>query len=246
MRLTWPFGQREPHTLAGAYALDALDGQDRQRFERHMAGCDACAQEVTELRETTARLGTATAVSPPLGMKAKVLAAATRTSQHTPAVPRRSTRRAVLVAAPAMAAAAALIVIATIFGLASSDANQRLDQAQQRNQAIAAVLTATDATMMTRPVTGGGHATVVMSHHMDALVFTAADLPALPASQCYELWLSGPGGDRPAGMLIVSGHGMVSPVITGRLRAGDHLMLSVEPLGGTPRPTTPMMLDVPL
>lgn len=240
-------GKREPHTLAGAYAMDALDTPDRTRFERHLAGCDACAEEVTELRETTARLGAATAVPPPPGMKALVLATAARTSQHVAVAPkaRSAPRRVFRIAAPAVAAG--LIAIATIFGLANSDASQRLSQAQQRNQAIAAVLTAQDARMMAGQVTGGGDATIVMSHHMAALVFTAAGLPALPASSGYELWLIGPGGERPAGMLTVSGHGMAGPVIASGLRRGDRLVLAKAPAGGAQHPATPMMmLDIPL
>ncbi|MFC7739957.1 anti-sigma factor domain-containing protein [Nocardiopsis composta] len=34
------------HALAGAYALDALPADEQQRFERHLASCEACAEEV--------------------------------------------------------------------------------------------------------------------------------------------------------------------------------------------------------
>jgi hypothetical protein len=34
------------HTLAGAYALNAIDDMDRARFDRHLAECPACAAEV--------------------------------------------------------------------------------------------------------------------------------------------------------------------------------------------------------
>ena len=240
------FARREPHTLAGAFAMDALEPGDRARFERHLARCDSCAQEVSELRETTARLATASAVPPPVGMKQRVMAAAHGTRQHAPATaPRKqfTTRRVVLIAAPATAA---LIAVATIFGLANSDTSQRLDQAQQRDQAIAAVLTAKDATMMSGPVTGGGMARIVMSHQRRALVFMATGLPSLPASAAYELWLVGPGGDVPVGMLPAPAHGMTGPVIASGLRQGDHLMLSVEPAAGTMHPTTRMMLNIPL
>ncbi len=157
------FARREPHTLAGAYAMDALEPGDRTRFERHLARCDSCAQEVSELRETTARLATASAAPPPVGMKQRVMAAAHGTRQHAPATaPKKqlTTRRVVLIAAPATAA---LIAVATIFGLANSDTSQRLDQAQQRDQAIAAVLTAKDARMMSAQVAGGGMDRIVMS-----------------------------------------------------------------------------------
>ncbi len=220
----------DPHTLAGAYAMDALETADSRRFERHLAGCDACAQEVNELRETAARLGAATAVAPPPSMKAAVLAAAAMTSQqHVPAAVRRPApaRRFALVSA---SAAAGLIAVAVVFGLANSDANQRLDQDGQRNQAVAGVLTARDAHMMTGAVTGGGTATVVMSHRMDALVFTAANLPAAAG---YELWLTGPDGHRPEGRVAISGHGMAGPVIATGLRPGDHLTLTAGAAGAT-------------
>jgi len=84
----------------------------------------------------------------------------------------------------------------------------------------------------------------VMSHSRGALVFTAQGLRALPSSAGYELWLIGPSGDRPVGMLPTGSNGMTEPVIASGLRAGDHLALTAEPAGGTVRPTAPMMLDV--
>ena len=235
----------EPHTLAGAYVMDALDDADRARFERHLAGCDACAQEIAGLLETTARLGAAAATPPPAALKERVLAAARQTRQHTPAVTPLRPRR-YLRAVMSATAAAALIVIAVIFGLANSTANQRLDQAQQSSAAISAIMTAKDATMMQGQVSGGGSATIVMSPAQQALVFMARGLPVLPATSAYELWLVGPAGDRPAGLLPQLAHGMIPPVIARGLRQGDHLMLTVEPAQGTEHPTTPMMLDIPL
>ena len=46
-----------PHTLAGACALDALTEPDRVRFERHLAGCEACRQEASSLREAAGLRG---------------------------------------------------------------------------------------------------------------------------------------------------------------------------------------------
>ena len=51
---------REPddlHHLAAAYALDALDADERRRYEAHYPRCDICAGEVAEFRETAADLG---------------------------------------------------------------------------------------------------------------------------------------------------------------------------------------------
>jgi anti-sigma-K factor RskA len=245
--------KREAHTLAGPYAMDAISAPDRARFERHLAGCAECVREIASLREATARLATATAVPPPPALRERVLAAAAATRQQPPAAERDSavrtwrSRRGLRVR-PAMAAAVVAAVVvagaAVVFGIGNGSMRDQLGQAQASSQQIAAVLTARDATMMTGPVTGGGTVAIVMSHSRHALVFTAADLHALPASRGYELWLIGPAGDRPVTMLPPVRHDMTGPVIASGLRQGDHLALTAEPAGGVPRPTTPMMLDV--
>jgi anti-sigma-K factor RskA len=85
-----------------------------------------------------------------------------------------------------------------------------------------------------------------MSHHERMLVFAAAGLPGLPRSKCYELWLVGRGGDRAAGLLPMPRHGMSGPAVASGLRPGDRLGLTVEPAGGSARPTSTMIIDVVL
>ena len=85
-----------------------------------------------------------------------------------------------------------------------------------------------------------------MSGREHALVFAAAGLRALPASRCYELWLMGPAGDEPAAMLPAPRQGMTGPVLASGLIAGDRLGLTVEPAGGSPRPTSPVILQLAL
>jgi anti-sigma-K factor RskA len=252
-------GQSDEHTLAGAYVMDAISVPDRERFERHLAGCPECAQEIASLREATALLGTAAAEPLPAGLKERVMAVAAMTRQQPPAEQAETKPRAQhqkwlrtlawpgrLALATGAVAAAAVIAAAVVFGIANGSMQQRLDQAQASSQQIAVVLTAQDAHMMTGPVTGGGTAIIVMSHARHALVFTARGLRALPGSRGYELWLIGPAGIRPAGMLPAVSHGMTGPVIASGLRQGDHLALTAEPAGGSTRPTTPMMLDIVL
>jgi hypothetical protein len=111
---------------------------------------------------------------------------------------------------------------------------------------VATVLTAPDLTVLNGRVRSGGTATVMMSPRDRMLVFAAAGLPALPGSQCYELWLMRPGADRPAGLLPMPKHGMSGPVVATGLRAGDRLGLTVEPARGSRRPTTPMILVLAL
>jgi anti-sigma-K factor RskA len=222
----------EAHTLAGAYALDAITGADRARFERHLARCQACARELGELRETTARLAQAVAADPPAEVIERAVAAAARTRQLPPAItharPRRPVSRRV-----ALGLAAACLAVAAAFGAAALTAEHHVGADQAREHAIAEVLNASDAVMLTARVTGGGTATVVMSHRDRALVFTTDGLPALPAGRCYQLWLMGPAGDRPVGVLPAADHGMTSPVIATGVAAGDSVGLTVEPVGAS-------------
>jgi anti-sigma-K factor RskA len=242
--------EREAHTLAGPYAMDAISGPDRARFERHLAGCGECAQEVASLREATARLAAATAVPPPPALKERVMAAAAATRQQPPAAAPQAAarpwhaRRRVRVRLALVAAAAAVTGGAVLLGVNNGTMRDQLSHDQASSRQVAAVLTARDATMKTGAVRGGGKVTIVMSHSMGELVFTAADLRALPAAWGYELWLAGPGGDRPVTMIPAGRHGMAGPVVASGLRPGDHLVLTAEPSGGASRPTTPMMLDV--
>ena len=257
-------GQLEAHTLAGAYAMDALDGQDRARFERHLERCEECTREVAGLREATARLATAAAVRPPDALKELLLAETARTRQLPPvttgaaaAVSRhrgqagtgrwlsrirvrlRVPRLAVVLAGVAVLAAVAVWASGTVAG-------PSVPAQPPVSHDIATVLTAPDLTVLSGRVRTGGTATVMMSHRNRMLVFAAAGLRALPGSQCYELWLMQPGADRPAGLLPMPRHGMSGPVVAAGLEAGDRLGLTVEPAHGSRRPTSPMILVLAL
>jgi hypothetical protein len=232
--------------------MDAISEPDRARFERHLVGCQECAREVASLREATARLAAASAISPPPALKERVMAAAAATRQQPPAAeppaasrPWPARRRVRVRVRLALAAAAVAVTgVAVLFGVSNGSMQDQLNRDQASSQQVAAVLTARDATMKTGTVRGGGTVTIVMSHSMRELVFTAADLRALPAAWGYELWLAGPAGDRPVTVLPAGRHGMAGPVVASGLRPGDHLVLTAEPAGGASGPTTPMMLDV--
>ena len=44
------------HALVGPYALDALDENEEQSFEQHLALCERCREELAGLREAAASL----------------------------------------------------------------------------------------------------------------------------------------------------------------------------------------------
>ena len=195
----------DPHTLAGAYAMDALAEPERVRFERHLAGCESCRQEVRGLREATAALAAATAVQPTDALQG-------RDAARRPADPAAAAHGDPGPGAMDRGQAAQDPAGGRRWpggwppwwsrspwwpGSPPSGMEHRLDQAQQHDHAMAAVLSAPDATMLTGPVSTGGTATVVMSHRERALVFTAADLRGAALGQAVRGVAHGPGG-RPA------------------------------------------------
>ena len=99
--------------------------------------------------------------------------------------------------------AAVSLAVAVALGAAGSATRHELDSARAQNQAIAAVLAAPDARIMTRATTERGTATVVVSRAQQKIVFTTAGLPPLPSSKVYELWLMGPPRIRQAGLLAL-------------------------------------------
>ena len=255
--------QPEPHTLAGAYAMDALDGQDRARFERHLERCEECTREVAGLREATARLAGAAAVRPPDALKDLLLAetaqtrqlppvprgAPSATARRTPAAPGQwLARLRGQLRAPRLAVVLAAVAVVAAVAVWASGAVVRPSPPVQSTVGhdVATVLTAPDLAVLTGRVRTGGTATVMMSPRDRMLVFAAAGLRALPGSQCYELWLMRPGADRPAGLLPMPKHGMSGPVVAAGLEAGDRLGLTVEPAHGSRRPTSRLILVLAL
>jgi hypothetical protein len=248
------FRRHDLHTLTGAYALDAVDGAERDLFEHHLRRCRPCGHEVRGLAETATELAMAASEPPPPRVKEQVMAAVAVTRQMPPVVdrPGRASRRAVSRAprqsrhafrpswTPRLAATVAVVslAVAVVFGAVGLRARQELDSARAQNQALAAVLAAPDARITSRATTDGGTATVVVSRVEGKLVFTTAGLPKLPASKVYELWLMGPPRIRRAGLLPAPASGRTAPVLASGLVAGDRVGVTVEPAGGTSQPTT--------
>jgi anti-sigma-K factor RskA len=234
------------HVLTGSYVLDAISDAEREEFERHLQHCPTCETEVRGLRETAARLALACAVTPPARMERRVLAAAYQTRQLPPLSadrPRRTRpRRRALprLALPrrlAVLAAAASVAAAVALGITQLSAQHQLDQA--RATAIARVVTAPDAHVETARTSAGGNVTVVTSAALREAVVSASGMASLPSSRVYQVWVLSPSGARSAGLM----HG--SSVLAA-VRPGDRIGITVEPAGGTARPTTTPVAVLPV
>jgi anti-sigma-K factor RskA len=243
------------HVLTGSYVLDAVSDAEREEFERHLQHCPTCETEVRGLRETAARLALACAVTPPARMERRVLAAAYQTRQLPPlsadrprrsprrrALPRRASSRSTVTRRTvtrrvAVLAAAASVAAAVALGITQLSVQHQLDQA--RATAIARVVTAPDAHVETARTSAGGNVTVVTSAALHEAVVSASGMATLPSSRVYQVWVLSPSGARSAGLM----HGSS---LLAAIRPGDRIGITVEPAGGTARPTTTPVAVLPV
>ncbi|WP_406315188.1 anti-sigma factor [Streptosporangium sp. NBC_01639] len=241
---------RDPHTLAGAYVLDALDvPADWLRFEEHLSRCAECAQEVRGLAETAARLGHAVAADPPPVLRERVMAQLDHVRQLPPSVSAHAHgARSGAPWWPRLAAglAAAGLAAAVLLGLIAVRAQEQLEQLRQRDRQISTVLAAPDVRTLTVTAQQGGTATVAFSRAEGKLVFLAGGLAALPDSSTYQLWQIGPAGIRSAGLMRPDDSGHTPPIVTAPAAATTRLGVTVEPEGGSAQPTAEPLLLVDL
>jgi anti-sigma-K factor RskA len=251
--------------LAPVYAVGALDGEDRVRFESHLAaGCAACETSLRDTAETLAGLAReAPRAIPPAHVKETLVR---RVAESAP--PSRHRRGgsgpwrwlgATAVVAGLLAAFTATVVAGRY--------EARLGRAARETAAIRAQLRADQAALAaelatyrevvdllrdpgTRVITLSPQgpaleamARVVWSETKGGRLFVSKLTPP-PSGLAYELWTIGEGPPEAAGLLTLTPDGTVNQRIEPP-RAGAPVKafaVSLEPAGGVPAPTGPIVL----
>lgn len=194
------------HTLAGAYALDAVDDVERAAFTRHLADCDACAAEVAEFREAAVGMSALLDEVPSPALRGGVLAEIGRTRQAAPGEsgerppiqrPHRALRGWRRVAAGAVAAA--LIAVAggaaawTISERRVADGRAQIAALEAERARMYDVFNAPDVQMKGANVEidgqVAGRIAAAVSPSQDAGVAMIAGLPTLPDTKSFQMWL---------------------------------------------------------
>jgi anti-sigma-K factor RskA len=101
------------HELTAAYALDALDPDEAEAYERHLSQCEECREELAGLSEAAGALAFATAAPPPPArLRESILdTAAAERSNVVPLLRRRWFVRGLAVGAAAAACLAVALVV---------------------------------------------------------------------------------------------------------------------------------------
>jgi hypothetical protein len=230
------------HTLIGAYALDALDDDERAAFDEHLAECAMCREDVAGLRRTAVRLADGAAVPPPQELRRRVLEGIAVTPQARDLGPRAATtahenRRARSRPRLLLAAAAVLAVFSIGAGALSWSQYRSAQEARATTAAISAVLA--DPAARVVDARAGAQGTVRLVVANGRAVLAGHAMPTLPLDRTYQLWvIHGPqvisAGLGPAG---ASAGATWSRLLDG-VRPGDVVAISVEPRSGSEQPTT--------
>jgi len=262
----------ELRELTGGYALGVLSLPERRELESHLATCPACDREVRNLVAVANVLAYAVPQQdPPAALRERVLRAAVGSSEtrHVFGLkPRASWSLPVWLSAAATIAAVALGLYTLtlrdrieVLEERLREANARIVDADQQvavlrvraddEQQKAAILAASDVRRIDlagQPSAPGASGRAFWSPSLGPrLVFTAANLPRPEVGRQYQLWVIPPGGSPAnavsAGMLELdpNGHVQMLATPTSPTQVGM-VAVSVEPAGGVPSPTGPIVL----
>jgi anti-sigma-K factor RskA len=259
----------EQNVLTGAYSLDALSAKESATFAEYLASSEEARAEVASLTDTAVLLGLAsTPVTPSPQLKAGLMAAVRSTPQATadepapeaPTEPQDARVRKLaggtraetlahaawfrrpIVIVVAAAAAVALFVGGNLVGMANAPKAPSFSQAQATS--LAELSTASDLQKAAKPVEGGGTATLIWSLSLQRSAVLINDLPALPAGKTYQLWYIDSSGATSAGTFESVGDGKTWRVLSGKMSGGDTVGVTVEPDGGSKKPTTTPILAI--
>jgi anti-sigma-K factor RskA len=245
--------------LAAVYALGALEGEDRARFEALLEAGDA--EAMAALRESEAALAglaTEVAAAPPPGVKAGLMARLAAEGgpegAGVGAAPGPSRRRAPAALWPAVwAGVLAAGLAAVAIGLTVSAGYDRrlrdlaretavLREALERQQSVLAILRDPGTQM----VALAGQAPApsargrMLWHARAGGLLVVAGLPRLPEGKTYQLWaIRGKNPPVPAGLFDVDDRGAGSVQVPPLPGVGEVDVFAVtrEPAGGLAAPS---------
>ena len=227
---------QDPHDLVAAYALDALDEDERVRFERHLAECEQCTADLAELQGAVSALAYAVeGPEPPAELRDRVVAAA-HDEPRAAVLP--FPRRWALPAVSAAAAAAACVAIG--LGIWATSLSRSVDRERDARAAYQRAAELLAANARTQTLKGADGSLLVAADGRAAIV--VCGLSEAPSERVYEVWVVRGKTPRPAGLF--RGGGGCRPVfLTRSVSRHATVAVTLEREGGVDQPTTPILFS---
>jgi anti-sigma-K factor RskA len=240
--------------LLGAYALDAVDDDERRELDLHVEECASCRREVARHREVAALIAAAEnaqapVVPPRADVWTSIAGAISDSRADAPVVVPIETARRIHRPSPRatvrfLGAAAAILLIAVIslefqIGRLNNHVaaiNTELTSRDSASQLASALLSPSHHSIELTSSSGRDVATVVLQRTGESFFVNRA-LGHLSAGRTYQLWTLVNGQAVSLGVLggapSIDEFRFQNPMTT--------FMVNVEPAGGTPAPTTPVL-----
>jgi len=233
----------EIEELLGAYALDALDPDERALVDEHLVSCPRCRAELADHLEVAALLGN-TAAPAPDGLWARIA----ESLEEPPPVLRLSVQPAKRPRPTRLLIAAVAAAVLLIAGLGAEIVHQerRIDDmaasiSAQGVQAdmVRAMADPDSHKMALTPPDGGPMSAAAVMTSSGSGYFMATSMPALSEDRTYQLW--GVMADGQVVSLGVLGH---DPHLAAFQASGGLTGLAVteEVQGGVASSTNPVVL----
>jgi anti-sigma-K factor RskA len=228
-------------SFATAYALHALSDADTTDLDRRLRDApadvvEAFLDEVRAVRETMAVIASATAIEPPVHLRDAVLRQIVDDPVRTLPTQQRSRRWTAAV----LAGAAAVVV-----GLGAIGVGLALRPAQTPSPAEQ-IFAAPDVRTVSGEIPGGGTATVVFSREKNSGVLVMNNVEPPEPGSVYQMWLVGADGPHSAGTMDAEAVAPSTTAVLPDLGTSQSLAFTVEPPGGSARPTSPVFAELPL
>ena len=246
--------ETEIESLLGAYALDAVDADERAEIEAHLATCPRCRAEVTAHREVAALIANsgiaapeglwdriAVELSPELPVSAPTSADLIAQLPRRPESPHRKQRNYVA----AMFATAAVAVVIALLSLQVVNLSNQVNSNRSGSalsSAVRSVLSHSHRTIVLTSAVRGLSATVAVGNDDDAY-WVSSDLRHLPSNETYQLWTVVRDAVVSLGVLGSNPNDVTAFRIA---PAMARLMVTIEPQGGSPRPTGTPVVSAPI
>lgn len=229
--------------LATLYALHAVSTDERADIERRLSTAapeitHAFTDEVRSVRETMALLSAGTAVEPPAHLRDRILTmAADDPVRELGSARRRSASRW----RTGLLTAAAVVVV----GLGALGVGLAMRPVATPTTADQ-VFAAPDVQTVSGAIPGGGTATVMFSKERDAGVLVMNDVPPPKPGTVYQMWLVGSDGPHSAGTMDDKAISPSTTAVLSDIGTSRALAFTVEPPGGSQRPTSAAFAELPL
>ena len=227
--------------LKSAYALGALTEDERREFEGYLATYPELQAEVEALVSVADLLALAPQEhEPPPELRRNLLnrigGATDATLAEAPQ--RRAGLRRLF--GPGGLAAAAVAVLAVV-GLLAWNASLRGENEDLRGEL---------ESRQTYELQGSGAAQDARGEVVEVgdgqAILMAENLPPVSEDEVYETWLMRDGIPEPAGLFEPSAGGIAATPVEGSLEGADAVAVTVEPSGGSPTPTSDILLTATL